>query len=134
MPADKWERKRLIKVNNNHKKIVIADDNYELCDVLRTIFESENYEVEFVHDGFSLISYLKEMQDVDAIILDLIMPRKGGLSIFETIRSIAPASKLIIYTGYPDYKHSVFGREADAFVDKTQGAERLLEVLKELLD
>ncbi|MBU1895011.1 MAG: hypothetical protein KJ983_04285, partial [Candidatus Omnitrophica bacterium] len=60
-------------------------------------------------------------------------PRKGGISIFETVRSVSPASKLIIYTGFSDYKHSVFGREADAFVDKTEGAERLLEVLKELL-
>jgi len=121
-------------VNNDKKKVIVADDNYELCDVLREILEAENYEVDFVHDGFSLISYLKETQDVDAIILDLIMPRKGGISIFETVRSVSPASKLIIYTGYPDYKHSIFGREADAFVDKTEGAERLLEVLKELLD
>ncbi|MFH1394650.1 MAG: response regulator [Candidatus Omnitrophota bacterium] len=119
--------------NNGRKKIVIADDNYELCDILKTILESENYEVAFVHDGFALIAYLKETQDVDAIILDLIMPRKGGISIFETVRSVSPASKLIIYTGYPDYKHSIFGREADAFVDKTEGAERLLEVLEELL-
>ncbi len=121
-------------MNIDRRKIVIADDNYELCDVLKTILEAENYEVAFVHDGFSLISYLKETQDVDAIILDLIMPRRGGISIFETVRSISPASKLIIYTGYPDYKHSIFGREADAFVDKTEGAERLLEILKELLD
>ncbi|MFH1309845.1 MAG: response regulator [Candidatus Omnitrophota bacterium] len=119
--------------NNGQKKVVIADDNYELCDILKTILEGENYEVEFVHDGFALLSYLKETQDVDAIILDLIMPRKGGISIFETVRSVSPASKLIIYTGFSDYKHSVFGREADAFVDKTEGAERLLEVLKELL-
>ena len=92
------------------RKLVIAEDNKELCELLKTIFEGEGYDVHFVHDGFSLISYLKEEQDVDAIILDLIMTEKGGISIFDTVRTISPASKLIIYTGYTSYRHSIFAR------------------------
>ena len=120
-------------MDKDRKKIVIAEDNRELCDVLKAILEGEGYKVDFVHDGFSLISYLKETQDVDAVILDLIMPEKGGISIFDTVRSVSPASKLIIYTGYTSYRHSIFARESDAFVNKTEGAEKLLEVLEELL-
>ena len=115
------------------KKIVIAEDDRDLCEVLETIFRGEGYEVDCVHDGFSLIAYLKETQDVDAVILDLIMPEKGGISIFDTVRSVSPASKLIIYTGYTHYRHSIFAREADAFINKTEGAEKLLKVLDELL-
>jgi len=115
------------------RKIVIAEDNRELCDILVSIFRGEGYEVECVHDGFSLISYLRETQDVDAVILDLIMPEKGGISIFDTIRSVSPASKLIIYTGYTQYRNSIFAREADAFINKTDGAEALLKTLEELL-
>jgi CheY-like chemotaxis protein len=116
------------------RKIVIAEDNIELCDLLRSIFEGEGYEVDFVHNGFSLIAHLKETQDVDAVILDLIMPEKGGISIFDTIRSVSPASKLIIYTGYTSYRHSIFAREADAFVNKTDGAEELLRIIRKLLE
>ena len=115
------------------KKIVIAEDNRDLCELLKDILEEEGYLVEYVHDGFALISYLKIKQDIDVIILDLIMPEKGGISIFDTVRSIAPASKLIIYTGYTSYRNSIFAREADAFVNKTDGAERLIKILKELL-
>lgn len=120
-------------MESDKKKIIVAEDNRELCDILKTILEEEGYIVDFVHDGFSLISYLKETQDVDAVILDLIMPEKGGISIFDTVRSVSPASKLIIYTGYTHYRFSIFAREADAFVNKTEGAERLLEILSELL-
>lgn len=120
-------------MEEDKRKIVIAEDDKDLCDVLRTIFEGEGYDVHFVHDGFALISHLKEVQDVDAIILDLIMPEKGGISIFDTIRTLAPASKLIIYTGYTSYRHSVFAREADAFINKTDGAPKLLEELDRLL-
>ncbi|MFQ5951819.1 MAG: response regulator transcription factor [Candidatus Omnitrophota bacterium] len=120
-------------MSENPKKIVIADDNKELCDILKTILEGEGYKVEVVYEGFSLIAHLKEVQDVDAIILDLMMPEKAGISVINTVRSISPASKLIIYTGFTTYRHSVFGREADAFLNKTEGPEKLIEVLKKLI-
>jgi len=114
-------------------KIVIAEDNQELCEILKTMLENEMYMVEFVPDGLSLIAYLKDTQDVDVIVLDLIMPERTGMSVFSTVRSVSPASKLIIYTACSDYKNSVFSREADAFIDKVEGVEKLLEVIKELL-
>lgn len=120
--------------DNERKRIVIAEDNRELCEVLTVILAREGYRVDCVYDGFSLLAYLKDNQDIDAIILDLIMPDRSGMSIFETVRSVSPASKVIIYTGYTIYRHSVFGRAADAFVDKVDGAEKLIEVLKKLLE
>lgn len=114
------------------KRIVIADDNLELCDILRTILEGEGYKVDTVHDGFALLSFLKVNQDVDVVILDLIMPERGGITIFDTVRSVSPASKLIIYTGYTSYRHSIFAREADAFLSKTDGPEKLLETIQKL--
>ncbi len=121
-------------MDDKKRKIVIAEDNRVLCEILHTILQGEGYMVDLVHDGYALIAYLKENQDVDAIILDLIMPEKGGVSIFDTVRSVSPASKVIIYTGYTSYRHSVFAREADAFINKTEGADKLLETLNQLLD
>jgi DNA-binding NtrC family response regulator len=118
---------------NDKKRIVIAEDNLDLCEVLKDVLEDKGYEVRLVHDGYSLITYLKEDQEVDAVILDLIMPEKGGVSIFDTVRSLSPVSRLIIYTGYTSYRHSVFAREADAFINKTEGPEKLLEVLEKLI-
>jgi two-component system OmpR family response regulator len=120
-------------VTEAKRRIVIADDNIELCDILKTILEGEGYRVDTVHDGFALISFLKINQDVDVVILDLIMPERGGITIFDTVRSVSPASKLIIYTGYTSYRHSVFAREADAFLSKTDGPEKLLGTIKELI-
>lgn len=115
------------------KKIVMADDSPELCDLVQSALERAGYKVDTVNDGLALISYLKNNQDMDAVILDLIMPERGGISVFETIRSISPASKIIIYTGYTEYRHTVYGRTANAFVEKTEGAEKILSVLEEIL-
>ncbi len=121
-------------MNDKKVKIVIAEDNKELCDIMQTVLNSEGYKTFCVHDGFSLLAFLKENQDMDVVILDLMMPGKNGISIFETIRSISPASRIVIYTGYTNYKHSVFGRKADAFIDKADGAEKLLATLKSFFD
>ena len=118
----------------SRKRIVIAEDNLDLCELLQVILTDEGYRVDIVHDGFALVSFLQDNQDIDAIILDLMMPEKGGISSFDTVRSVSPASKLIIYTGHPDYKHSVYAREADAFVDKTEGPDKLIAILKDLLE
>ncbi|MDD4957503.1 MAG: response regulator [Candidatus Omnitrophica bacterium] len=115
------------------KKIVIAEDSPSLCEVLKDILEREGYEIHIVHEGYSLISFLQQNQDTDAILLDLFMPDKSGLSVFNTVRSVAPATKLIIYTGYSSYKNSVFAKEADAFVDKAEGAEKLINTIKSLI-
>ena len=120
-------------ISDDPKKIVIADDNIELCEVLKAILESEGYKVDIVHEGFSLIDYLKKVQDVDGIILDLMMPEKDGIAVVNTVRSVSPASKLIIYTGYTQFRHSVLGKEADAFVNKTVSPKKLLRILKDLL-
>ena len=115
------------------RAIHIADDNRDICRLLKTLFdEKRGYEAHFVHDGIALLSYLKENQDVDAVILDLVMPDADGTSIFDSIRSVSPISKLIVFTGFSRYEHSIFAKEADAFISKTEGVEKLFEALERL--
>jgi len=115
------------------KRIVIADDNIELIELVGTILKKIGYVVSYVNNGFELIDYLKNNQETDAVILDLMMPEKGGISVFESIRSISPASKIIIHTGRTDYRNTIYAKEADAFIDKAEGADKIIEVLSELL-
>jgi len=120
-------------MSDDPKKIVVADDDEDLCDLIQTVLAGEGYLVDTVNNGFELIAYLKENQDIDAVILDLVMPDRGGSTIFETIRSVSPASKIIIHTGHTDYRGSIYDRESDAFIEKTEGAEKIIKVLEELL-
>ena len=114
-------------------KIVIADDCKDLRDLLRMGLEKAGYEVDTVSDGMMLITYLKDNQDVDIVILDIVMPERSGLSVLNTVRSIVPATRLIIYTAHHNYKNSVYAREADAFVDKTEGLDKILEAVKSVI-
>ena len=112
-------------------RIVIADDNRELCKLLVDILTLYGYQVDSVNDGYQLLSYLEKNNPV-VVILDLIMPEKSGISIFDTIKQLAPYTRIIIYTGYQEYKDSVYARRADRFLIKGSSVEGLIDAVKEL--
>lgn len=115
----------------NGKKIVIADDNKEICELIMDIFSEHGYDVDSVFNGYELLSYL-ETNTPSVIILDLMMPEKDGISILSTVRQVSPYSRLIIYTGYQEYEDTVYAREADRFLVKGKSVDELIEAVKDL--
>ena len=123
------------KPENGMKKresIVIADDNKNLCQTLRDILEEKGYVVDTVYNGYELLGYL-EGKRPDVIILDIMMPVKGGLDILNSIKSISDNTKIIIYTAFEKYKTSVYARVVDRFLIKTDPPNKVLEAIEELL-
>jgi DNA-binding NtrC family response regulator len=113
------------------KKIVIADDNLEVCELLGEIFEGMGYEMNAVHNGYELISYL-EKNSPGIIILDLMMPEKSGISILSSVKELSPFSRIIIYTGHHEFEKSVYARTADRFVLKGAKIKALIDAVEEL--
>ena len=114
-----------------HKKVVIADDNKEICELVSDVLKGTGFEVDSVSDGYQLLSYL-ETNDPSIIILDLMMPEKSGLSILSTLKQITPYARIIIYTGYQEYEKSVYARTADRFLVKGGNVEELIQTVQEL--
>ena len=114
-----------------NKKIVIADDNKELCEVVSDILTESGFIVDAVYNGYELLTYLEDNVPT-VIILDLMMPEKNGLSIFDTIKQVSPNSRIIIYTGYQEYQASVYARSADRFLVKGGEIEDLVNAVEEL--
>lgn len=115
-----------------NNKVVIADDNKEICELVSDILAHAGLKVDMVHDGYQLLAYL-ETNNPGVIILDLMMPDKSGLSILSTIKEVSPYSRIIIYTGYHEYEHSVYARTADRFMLKGANIEELIQAVSELL-
>lgn len=113
------------------RKVIIADDNENILQTVKDILTDAGYEAETVHDGFELLSRLK-IKVFDLVILDLIMPEKDGVAIFSAIRSMAPKTKVIVYTGFAKYQDSAFAKSADYFLLKGGNPLELLEAIKKL--
>lgn len=79
------------------KKILIADDEPDILEILRFNLEAEGYEVTTVKNGIEAIEISKKISP-DLIVLDMMMPGKSGLQVCEDLR-LLPSFKntLIIF-------------------------------------
>jgi len=81
--------------------ILVVDDEGMVRSVVRDILSSINYKVLEAADGVSAIDVFKAHHvDIDLVILDVVMPRMGGMQAAEMIRSISPGVPIIFATGY----------------------------------
>ena len=68
------------------KKILIAEDEEVLLNVLRDRFKAEGWEVSTARDGEEAIETIKKFRP-DVVLLDLLMPKKDGFEVLKEIRS-----------------------------------------------
>lgn len=112
-------------------KILIADDNPNIRQTLTDILTEKGYSIETVKDGYELLAYIKE-RSPNIIILDLVMPTKSGTEVFTSIKNISPYTRIIIYTSFQKYEHSMYAEVADKWLLKSDNPEKLLETIEEL--
>ena len=116
----------------NKIRIVIADDSPDICQTWKDILTEKGYAVETVNNGYEILACLKE-DPPHILILDLMMPEKGGIEILATIKAISPDTKIIIYTGFQKYEDSAYARIADKFLLKDNDPGKLLQVISEIV-
>jgi len=68
------------------QKILLIEDEDLLCDLLQKKLSKEGYEVFIAKDGEEGLKKVKEIQP-DLVLLDIIMPKKGGFEVLEEMRN-----------------------------------------------
>lgn len=100
------------------KKILVVDDDVNICDLLKLYFENEGYIVKTANDGVEGISFFK-MYEPDLVLLDIMLPKKDGWQVCREIREIS-SKPVIMITAKGAVFDKVLGLElgADDFVVK----------------
>ena len=114
-------------------KILVIDDDVNICDLLRLYFENENYEVKTANDGVEGISYFK-MYEPDLVLLDIMLPKKDGWAVCREIREMS-SKPVIMITAKGEVFDKVLGLElgADDFVVKPFDMKELSARVKAVL-
>jgi len=115
------------------KKILIVDDDKQLTEVLGRILSEKQYTVETLNSGLQLLSYFKDNQEPDLLILDIVMGGRSGYELLNTVKSIWIRAKVMIYSAHPEYDHRIPKRYIDAFVSKPKPLQELLQTIEGLL-
>ncbi len=85
----------------NKTKILIIDDEEDLCLLFKNILKPEGYTVFTAQNGYDGIK-INQKRDPDIILLDLKMPGINGIETLRRIRKKDPGVIVIIITGYGD--------------------------------
>ena len=114
-------------------KILVVDDDPVICEMLKTYFENEGYEVKTVSDGAEGVSYFK-MYEPDMVLLDIMLPKKDGWQVCREIRETS-SKPIIMITAKDEVFDKVLGLElgADDFVVKPFDMKELSARVKAVL-
>ncbi len=114
-------------------KILVADDDNNICDLLKIYLENEGYEVVTAGDGLKAISSFK-IYEPDLILLDIMMPRKDGWQVCREIREIS-SKPIIMVTARGEVFDKVLGLElgADDFITKPFDTKEVAARVKAVL-
>jgi two-component system, OmpR family, response regulator MprA len=93
--------------------ILVVDDETAVRDSLRRALELERYTVDLMEDGQAALEFLAEAT-VDAIILDVAMPRIGGLEVARRLRVAGDATPILMLTARDGVDDRVAGLDAGA--------------------
>ncbi|MEQ8855775.1 response regulator [Gimesia sp.] len=117
------------------KRVLIIDDDEGLTEPLQLAIEAEGYEVLTAHDGNEGLMKI-ERDAPDLVLLDLVMPRRSGFAVLDSIiNNKQRAPKIVMVTGNsePKYRELALDRGVDRFIPKPYHIEDLVQTVKELL-
>jgi len=77
------------------KLIYIIDDEKEICELLRIVLESRNYEVQVGYDGGDALMMI-EKKKPDLLIIDLRMPKINGYEVIARLKEIPETAQIPI--------------------------------------
>jgi DNA-binding NtrC family response regulator len=95
-------------------RILIVDDDREMCQLLADLLGEEGYVVEVVHDGSSALARYR-VETFDLTITDLMMPRMRGTELVKQLREIDAHALVLLITGFGSIESAVEAMRAGAY-------------------
>lgn len=114
-------------------KILVIDDEANICDLLRLYLEKEGYEVKCAGDGTEGLKQFK-FSEPDLVLLDIMLPGKDGWQVCREIRRVSNIP-IIMLTAKGETFDKVLGLElgADDYMVKPFEPKELIARVKAVL-
>jgi two-component system response regulator HydG len=112
------------------KRILIIDDDMDMCNLLGRFLQKKGFETDASHSGNKGIAKFKESK-FDVVLCDFRLGDKEGREVLKEIKLIDPYAIVIIITGYSDIKTAVDVIKSGAFdyITKPLIPEEVLNVI-----
>jgi PAS domain S-box-containing protein len=124
---------------SRNKKVLIVDDEEMLRQLLVEQLIDAGYDVYEATNGLEAIEMLKQLEveqvHIDAVVLDMNMPKMSGAKAFAEIRTLFPLMPVLIATGFAqdEVVQKLLKSGANGLLSKPYNVEELFKKLKEML-
>jgi two-component system response regulator HydG len=115
-------------------KILIVDDDKDICLILSKYLIKNNYGVDVAYRGDDGLQLLRS-SEYDIILCDYRLPDQTGVDMLRKIKLLQPTAAVIIITGYSDVRTAVetFRYGASDYITKPLYPDELLVTIKETI-
>jgi CheY-like chemotaxis protein len=117
--------------------ILVVDDELAICEITKATLEMHGYRALTAGDGAEALAALMEnRREIKLVLTDMSMPVMDGAATIRALRKIEPRLLIVAATGLTGGGQSgaVQAGGVQAFLRKPYTAEKLLTILKEVLD
>ncbi|RJO65585.1 MAG: response regulator [Myxococcales bacterium] len=137
VPKDLPKGKPVTRERFKGKKILVIDDSPDIVAYLKTLLEDNHYQIITAHDGAAGLAKAKSERP-SLITLDITMPGKSGIQVFQELRSIPEleGTPVFIITGQIDFRQLMYQKKVQApegFMSKPIDEDVLLMTVERLL-
>lgn len=94
-------------------RLLLAEDERELSKALVSILKHNNFTVDAVFDGEEALEYLST-EVYDGVILDIMMPKKDGITVLKELRASGNAVPILMLTAKFEVDDKVLGLDSGA--------------------
>ena len=114
------------------KKILIVEDEEDLCLLYQEELTDEGYDVTTVREAETALDLLRR-ERFDLIVTDIRMPGRDGVELITQIVGLRKDIPIVINTAYQSYKDDFMTWAADAYVVKSSSLTELKVRIKDLM-
>ena len=118
----------------NKKKVLIVEDEGDMCLLLNIILTDEDTQLEHVKSLAGATTYL-QTHEPDLVLLDNKLPDGFGVDFIKIVKKLSPLSKIIMLTGFdPSAGDVAIENGADLFLTKPFTREQLQTTVHTFLE
>jgi DNA-binding NtrC family response regulator len=115
-------------------RVLVVDDDREICDYMETFLAKDGLEVKTLSDPEKVADEVKN-GGYHMVVLDLMMPKVDGVEVLQRIRKVDSDVAVVIFTGYPSLESAVQSMKLDAvdYLKKPFDPDEFREVVSRVM-
>ena len=123
-------------VDGHGFSVLVVEDDRFTREALKELLRAYDFRVQLASNGVEALQLLENMDLIDLVISDIVMPKMGGLDLYKALEKDYPAIKVLLITGHPIEEESHLRLEKGNihWLQKPFTAHEFKEIIAELLE